>query len=78
MGYSSRCTRPSRHGERQIIEKHLIGHVTLCDTALIRFLPDLSRDKREEEHAEDYPQSNYPEECWSTGPGESGGFTAVW
>ena len=32
-----------------------------CDTALFRSLLDLSGDKRNEEHAQDYLQSNIPE-----------------
>ena len=48
-----------------------------CDTALFRSLLDLLGDKRKEEHAQDYPQANYPGDRWSTGAGGSGGFTAV-
>ena len=60
------------------MDKHLRGYGThVPRPALFRFLPDLSGDKKEEEHAQDYPQANYPGDCWSTGAGGSGGFTAV-
>ena len=48
-----------------------------CDTALFRSLLDLSGDKREEVHAQFYPQANYCGDCWSMGAGGSGEFTAV-
>ena len=81
MGYSSRCTRPARSwGTAEsgyTLERACHSCTPPCDTALFRSLPDLSGDKMEEELAQDFPQTNYPGDRWSTGAGGSDGFTAV-
>ena len=38
----------------EILDRALHSFVRPCDTALFRYLPELSGDKREEEHAQDY------------------------
>ena len=66
------------HGERTRMEKYFgrawQSRASTSDTALPRSLPDLSGNKREEEHTEDCTQAYHPRRRWATRTGRPGGF----
>ena len=58
----------------EILGRAWQSRASTSDTALPRSLPDLSGNKREEEHTEDCTQAYHPRRRWATRTGRAGEF----